>query len=486
MKSKYLMPLLSTVLLWSCSKEQTDITSANPSNPSIEMYSSKGVDVKISFAQVIAKAVTNPAVRQLLESKASLQFDKDYDVLYHQIKNDKVGGRTLDEYIKELSSESDYNLFTQSPLLTVFIPHSPQTASKTASTSPENPWVAVRDHDDKLVAYNSAGERKELDESILPKFPVMVVKENERVVYENNVKKEALKGHFLFESDGNRYYFGNDEFDGNVLSKAVVANTTTPSQARLMPASAVDPEVMTAYRNGLTCNTCPQRDWVYYGIYPPGGANQGTMNIKYAEAITSVQFENTNAFTYIGGWDEGNYELYVSVFFSGASTGVFSSVLKVITVSRSDMFEFDSNNNVTAVKTYQPSNLYTIAPWDMQAYGNTWAFKVEEYDPEVKKTSTFSNSSTYGTNFKVEASGGIEKVFKVGAEFGTTTTSQKANSFTYETTDANDILGGALLNWKEPIVVTSKKFFGMVELSSMGTISTGSTRIGVETVRIAQ
>lgn len=426
----------------------------------------------------MAKAVANPSIQQLLVSKAERQFDKDYDVLYHQIKNEVIEGRTLDSYIKELSSESDYNLFNRAPLLTVFVPHGHQATNKSDKVSTAIPMIAVRNRENKLIAYNAAGEAQDLDESIMPSFPVMVVKENERVVYENKEKKEYVKGSFLFEDEGNRYFFANNEFDGSLLN---ITTAQSDTKARLATSFySVDPEVRTAYNHSLTCNTCPQRDWVYYGIYPAGGVNEGPMNIKYSEAITSVQFENTNVFSTIGGWDEGNYELYVNIFFSGISTGVFSSMLKVISVSPNDMFQFDSDNKVTGLKEYAPSP-YTIVPWDLKAYGNRWAFKVEEYDPEVKKTSTYAHSSTFGTNFKVDASGGIGKTVKVGAEFGTTTTSMNSTNFTYETTDANDILGGAILTWTDPVMIGQVNFF--VKIANMGSITTGTVRIGVEPIR---
>ena len=206
------------------------------------------------------------------------------------------------------------------------------------------------------------------------------------------------------------------------------------------------------------------------------------MNIKYSEAITSIQFENTNVFSTVGGWDEGNYEFYVNIFFSGASTGVFSSMLKVISVNPKDMLQFDSNNNITGLLSYIPPSFYTIVPWDMKAYGNRWAFKIEEYDPEVKKTANYAHSSTFGTNFKVDASGTIAKIVKVGAEFGTTSSSTSSTNFTYETTDANDILGGGILTWTDPIM-TNKLLVFKKDIAIMNVITTGTIALGVETVR---
>jgi hypothetical protein len=484
MKIKTLLTFVSAVLLWSCGKEQVE--NAHPNNSPIDIYTSIGIDSKMAFAKVMAKAITNPEVKELLTNKAASQFDKDYDVLYHQVKNNLVGGRSLDEYIKDISSESDYKLFNRTPLLTVFIPNNLKYGLSNAKYSREATWVAVRNHENKLIAYNANGEVQELDEKKMPSIPVMVIKENERVIYENDTKKQFSKGEFIFESEGNSYFFSDNEFNGSKLAISQLQASIQPQERLVTDLRVIDSEVRTAYDHSLTCNTCPQRDWLYYGIYPVTGQNEGPMNIKYSEAITSLQFTNTNVFSTLGGWDEGNYELYVSIFFGGASTGVFSSMLKVISVSPNDMFTFNEDGGLTGNKQYLTS--YAIVPWDMKAYGNRWAFKVEEYDPEVKKTATYAHSSTYGTNFKFDTSIPIAKEVKVGAEFGTTSSTQNSTNFTYETTDSNDILGGAILSWTDAVMVRvdSHTIFGHTfKTAFMGTINTGTTVIGVETIRTA-
>ena len=478
MKVKHLLPIFSVSMLLSCSKEQAEQSQPKLNEQAVELYGAAGAEVRVGFAKVLAKAIQNAQVRQLIESAAANQFDKDSDVLYQQIKGERIAEGTLDDYVKSMSTEAEYNLFTHAPLLTMYVPALRKSYTKTAVSS-EVPWVAVRNAEDKLIAFNASGESKELDANVLPDAPVAVVKENERVVFENQAKSQAKKGDFLFESGGNKFYFADNEFNPATAKQHNTAQGQT--QARFIQYRTMDPVVSTAYDNSLTCNNCPQRDWIYYGIYPVGGQNEGSLNIKYSEAITSVQFENTNVFSTVGGWDEGNYELYVSIFFSGSATGPLSSMLKVISVNPNDMFEFDANGLPINNWTYTPANLYTIVPWDMKAYGNKWAFKVEEYDPSINRTLTTTNSSTYGTNFKLTTGADI-KVVKVGAEFGVTSTSSSSNSYTYQTTDTNDILGGAILTWTDPVMVSKGKWF-FIPIANMGTITTGTVRIGVETVR---
>lgn len=484
-KAKYFFALASVTLLWSCGKEQAE--KVYPVNTEIEMYTPIGVDSKMAFARIMAKAIANPAVKELISNKASIQFDKDYDVLYHQVKNEMIDGRSLDEYIMSISSELDYKLLSRTPLLNIFVPSNQKCKIDNAKISPEETWVAVRNHENKLIAYNADGEIRELDEKRIPLFPVIVIKENERVVYENYAKKQSLKGDFIFKSEGNSYFFADNEFNNSKFAISQLKANSQP-QSRVVPdLRVIDSGVRTAYDHSLACNTCPQRDWLYYGIYPVTGQNEGPMNIKYSEAITSLRFTNKNVFYTLGGWDEGNYEIYINIFFGGTSTGVFSSMLKVISVSPGDMFTFDDNGNLRDVnRQYETS--YVIVPWDMKAYGNRWAFKIEEYDPEVKKTANYTHSSTYGTNFKFDTSVPIAKEVKVGVEFGTTSSTQNGSNFTYETTDSNDILGGAILNWTDAVMlrVNSYTVLGRTfKTATMGTINTGTTEVGVETIRTA-
>jgi hypothetical protein len=71
------------------------------------------------------------------------------------------------------------------PLLTIFVPTLPEGSfsAETWNTSADVPFVAIRRSDTNDVPIISPeGEEYLLDASLIPSYPVVVVKENERLI----------------------------------------------------------------------------------------------------------------------------------------------------------------------------------------------------------------------------------------------------------------------------------------------------------------
>lgn len=139
-------------------------------------------EMKTEFARALSAVVNeSQEARELIKSEAQKQFDKNYDILWNEIKDQTIGGCTFRESIAKKSSvEFISQIERDIPLLNILFPNiemfgiSPESYN---SSDPELP-VAVSTPEKNLLFY--AGE---LTDSIakgqIPAFNVLVVNENE-------------------------------------------------------------------------------------------------------------------------------------------------------------------------------------------------------------------------------------------------------------------------------------------------------------------
>src|SRR5690606_31164118 len=121
-----------------------------------------------------------------LKNEALRKFNKDYDVLYNYVKDKAVGDSTFRELLLPYFENEDELIQIEYTLeaLTIFVPSLPENSfsAETWNTSQETPLVAIRLlNNDKTPVINSEGESFLFDNNVIPGFPVVVLKENERV-----------------------------------------------------------------------------------------------------------------------------------------------------------------------------------------------------------------------------------------------------------------------------------------------------------------
>ncbi|QDZ62130.1 hypothetical protein EVD20_03715 [Elizabethkingia bruuniana] len=142
---------------------------------------------KQEFSIALAKALaSNADLRDFIKKEALKKFDNDYDVLYQMIKDQMIGGKAFkdiiaEQYDKKENLEALERLY---PTLTIFVPELPMdsfSAEKWNSRT-EIPQVAYTlDTTNDTPIINEKGEEYFLEAKYIPSFPVVVVKENERV-----------------------------------------------------------------------------------------------------------------------------------------------------------------------------------------------------------------------------------------------------------------------------------------------------------------
>lgn len=470
---------------------------------------------QVQFATTLARAVKEePGLRAFIKAEALKQFDKDYDVLFQMVKDTKVNGNAT-FYEVLIKYANDKEKFEQAcnklPLMTIFVPKTPGFSPETWNPEDEIPVVAVEPdrniNSGKVSLYDHTGKRRDMAAGMVPGFPVVVVKENERVVL--NTAIEAKPAHIIKESVGPPF-FSNDKFSFKFWDLAFDNLSKNDIAARvglinlLSNNWSIDKVNVDAYNAGAEW----QRDYVYYGITP--GTPNGVFTNRFSEFITSFQFvkgDDVNNVADQAGdpqprgmvfadpattnlWTEGNFEFRVSIFIN-AKNGVGMELKKGFSARGTDLFDLQYEGfpiihqyhlvGVTP-RAYNPN--IEIVPWDLDSYGSAWKFAVSEYDPVEEHTRTVTNTTTFGGNFEINLNTG-EKT-KIGGKFGLSLTTQHVTQYTYKFTTGNDDFFEGILDFRTP-VITGMQQLGINPNRQIYTtyeVTTGYISMSVEPKRI--
>jgi hypothetical protein len=157
--------------------------------------------LKLKFARKLSMAVSNhQEVRSFLKRQALEMINNDYDVFYPVVKDLSIygnnqksasGGVTLrSTLLPYFEDESELiEIEQQLPLLTIFVPSLPENSfsAETWNTAneEENPVVAVRlsTSNDVPMIDNFNNQEYVVESELIPAYPVIVVKDNERIAF---------------------------------------------------------------------------------------------------------------------------------------------------------------------------------------------------------------------------------------------------------------------------------------------------------------
>lgn len=202
---KIILSVLTIAVLSSCTDNgliNQKITESQRQVKEIE-YSYHG-HLKKDFAIALAHAMAeSQLLRELLKKEALKTFNKDYDILYHLVKDDVLSnGKTVRETILEFFTNKKRlaEIENELPLLTIFVPDLPKDtfSAKSWNIKSEIPYVAIRlSTTNQVPIFKNDGEEFILEAPKIPAFPVVVVKENERVVVVNEKSSRNINSNYF-------------------------------------------------------------------------------------------------------------------------------------------------------------------------------------------------------------------------------------------------------------------------------------------------
>jgi len=466
--------------LQSCQQEKLSLVSPVEASADAATINSLQKD----FAKVLVMAVkADPELRAFLKTEANKQFDGDYDILYHMVKDVAVnGGPSVHERLAKYTEEAKLAAIEEkAPLLTIFIPRLPSGfAPETWNTQTEVPVVAVSLRGDNEIPYYGAeGKEEVMKPGQIPGFPTLLIKQNERVTVSGPGQQKAeLK---CYENSKFAFSFIDKAFKGvqpEIYTRTAAPSTPAPTPAqgsRLVPYIdnvTIENKVLGAL---VICGVDPnaavsQRDWVYYNMTPQ--LPTGVLQRNYREYIRTMTFSvdalnkmsdqtedpkfNSGTPNPSSWWTEGRYEIQASVLINSRN-GLGPNYTRIISVDPRNLYDISYRNfgGFYIAQGVIPKVFYSeidIVPWDLDSYGSAWKFVFLEHDVAGTDTYSTSNTSTFGTNFEINASTG-EKT-KIGGKFGISTTSSNTATHTVSKTLGDDVLGEAILTYDRPIIVS--------------------------------
>lgn len=506
-----LLAIAAIILLFvSCSKELDE---------SYDVESSvldKKEESMVDFSKILSRAVYNEEdLRAFLKKEAQKEFDKDHDVFYPWTKNAIIkDGRSFREILLDYDLENKLEAVENNlPLLNILVPDWSWINDKCFSV---NSWdLSIKEVG---VGYSSKSETRDiyangkLEASLpvgaFPDFPVLIVKENERMKRVAPATKAELPV----------YDFIDDEFNASneIKTKGTVYDTFDLPYSvadNYLGSHLLDGRVRKVYDVLKNNPLIPQRDYIYYNMTPK--RDTGMFDFHYKECLYKFKFRTYNIpgiYDDLSGngnkdiykidhtinhrahynwlthqeiidkaWADGSLEIYFKVF-NGSE---FHDKLKVVTMKEAffvkKVFQVKQVNWVghiqwryyhTEFSQFEPKWIelnYPLFSWDLQHYPYGYRVEISEKDNSVTRTIVTESTYTYAKNFK--SNGGIElKFIKIGYDKGTTETSQERHSTTFTYQEQDDNLANFWVYYKDPIVKVGKNSKSLMYVYTTGAV----------------
>ena len=432
------------------------------------------------FLRPFAKAFYNameesPVLREMIKTKALERFNKEYDVLYQFIKDEPVeNGLTVRKLLLKHfeSAEKLAAIEAKHPTLTIFVPQLPEDcfSAENWNTAEQIPAVAIHStkqrHTCVISKYGFFDENSDefvVESGFVPAFPVVVLKDNSRVVVSQNQRSQ-------YESLNNKnsdyvFDFTNEFFD---RSKEEEEASSLRSSIYM---GNFDPELVDAYEIYKNVDGW-HRDYVYYGIKP--ATPNGPLNRNFQETIIGFHFSTnvtpeqmlwwlTDPATNSGGptllpvvigstadpWTEGQWAFSVAV--QTGSKLTTATITKTILAYPKELFSV--TYKLIAGSFYKPQvdgfivkNLnLNLMCWDLENYAAEIKITIEKVNPSTTISSTISSTS--------ESAGNVSMDFKSGLKFGTSAKKTWTTAYTIQTQVGNKNMGDVLVHFGDKVIL---------------------------------
>ncbi len=385
------------------------------------------------------------------------QFDNDYDMLFQVVKKRQLRpGLGFADHLSSfgLSQNMLDRLEMELPLLTIMVPMLKNFSAETWDIATEIPLVAViNDGFSEKVrtpvpAFDNLGNMQQLKSNVPPSMPVIVVKENERVLVQPKVNTgpRADNSNYIYGNKNQDFYFASDSYNRKKTGGFAQAS----SRFDIPRITMLDNRTYSAWSLGATV----QRDYVYYNILNPGDV--GPLDRTYEEHLSGIAFDPISE-SYLNDdwetdWADGIFEFQLDVIVMRNS--VPDKISKLLAVPINSQYF----TNSTTTRYIWPGGI-PIDTWNMQEYGDTWKYVMHEIDGSSSMTVNFSASTKIGSNYTFNSTTGKDD--KISTGFGNSVEQTVSSNITIEVKQGSDFCGEAVVNYLNPVIIGSHMSFGM-------------------------
>ena len=464
---KLIFSVVVLVAITSCQSTLDNVVDPSENMNKTEMEINKKSIYLKEFSAAFAKAINKyPQIRSIVKDEALKMFDNDYDVLYAVIKSEKIGESTLEEILLTYLDENQLSRIEQEmPTLTIFVPTLPEDSFSATNWNviTQIPKVAYTSKSDKSMhIVDSDGIDERFSPELIPGFPVVVVKENERI-------KKPSKG-ISFKGKNPQYEFIDEIFRGNGEK---TYNRDRESTGPRGPNQILDgPDTKAIYAaNEYADYDGWQRDYVYYNITPTN--QNGAFKNDYQEHIRFFKINDLNSLNRIidqndptysqAGWADGFLEFKITALINGKN-GVGNSIEKYVAISPNKLFWFyytkvGNNYQITDSRPLYYNLELPLINWDLMNYSQAIKLTFEEVDSTEEITRTETVKSTLVTNFGIDAGVDIG-IVKLGVKGGITSTEESTSTYTIKTYVGSDPMGDVIIQFGDKILSRSIRSTG--------------------------
>lgn len=426
-----------------------------------------------NFAIALAKVLSeSKECRELIKTEALKKINHDYDVLYTLVKDIELSdGNTLESYLlKYLNTEELANIIYEKPTLTIFVPTLPENTFSAEIWNIESdiPQVAVRNLNPNTFVYDSAGNSILIRNNEIPAFPVVVIKDNERIT------PVATRNSSLRSTSGNFNFDFIDPIFNNLENKGVEIETRARASYKHIQKALDSYNIFENSQEGW------QRDYIYYNLTKD--INKGPYDSSLREGIVGFELvgDGRTAYNkisdspddpildgkyhrvsitptrgYLTPWTDGEFEFQVKCYFGNKNAGITEYTTR-FRCDPNRLFKMnlkDKSGDKYEIIGFE--NLFIrpnlpLFDWNIENYSSTIKLKIEEFDlSEVIKRAT-SSTTEFATNFGFDASYGTN--VKIGLKFGASAKSTHTVSYEETISVGSDDLGEVIINFGDIVV----------------------------------
>lgn len=502
--SKLLSYLLVCSVLFSLSCRDEIIPEKN-SRKEIPNMKLTNTEIKKKFGAALAKVLKDsPAVRKLIKDEALKKIDHDYDALYLLIKDEKLSDNSTleDHLLKYVDPELLASVETQIPNLTIFVPELPENSFSAVlwDVNNEAPCVGVRAKEtNDIPAFDSNGDEYLIEYNIIPGYPIVVIKENERIVNSNCLTKSISNNIISTKSNsGVTLEFLDDVFNNQNSNMGILKDDRPAAYVRpeINPILYTDDQISKSLASYDIYENVDgwQRDYIYYNITHSNP--KGPFQLNYSEYL--VGFEMTgdaySAYTKIadqtgdpkfdknvrtsipsggrggnptvpGGWTDGEFEFEIKMYL-GSRTAVGSELIKYLRLDPSRLFNLKpiiagggrgsnlAGYTIDGVSLVKANVLLPLFEWNLENYSPSIKIGIEEVDGTETIVNTTSSETEFASNFSYDI--GFGEDVKIGLKFGASNKERVTTTTQISTTVGNDKLGEVSVNFGDQIIFNKK------------------------------
>lgn len=396
-------------------------------------------------------------------------------------------GNSLEGHLlKFLKPEELTFILNNKPTLTIFVPTLPENTFSPGlwNVETELPQVAIRTTNPNTYVYNANGRVTVIKSNEIPAFPLVVLKDNERIIKVNTEYATLRSGNSNYSFDFIDPIFNNMESQEKKMESRLRGTSYNHIQKSLDSYKVFNNSIIGWQRDYVYYNLTKEIDKgpfdsscresiVGFEMLGDGKTNYSKISDASGEPILDGKYHKIPTGGhgyYLTPWTDGEFEFQVRCYFGNKNAGI-TEYTNRFRCDPNQLFKMNlrHNSNYSTYTILGYENLFIqprlpLFDWNIENYSATVKLRIEEFDlSETIKRAT-SSTTEFASNFGFEPS--FSAVAKIGLKFGASTKTTQSVSYEETISVGSDDLGEVIINFGDNIVMDSTYIRKNIQLST--------------------